>query len=230
MHSPLLNLRSLFRIWHVFRRSSGLTQEYIWTKQWQEEKKLLLEIKKKLNLDQTHGKSGFCPRRLITVWNFLLWEIPCVIVERWDQNPTSSFECQCHAWIKTSWISPNDICPQTCCWSSDYIWDRKEFPHVVTWQNFGVCLVLVHCSRTIFWSLVSHSLTFCSLVIRAQYSAFPTTGPCFVSKGFCCFTKQVWMDLIFLHYKDDPSNGKNNLHYCLPGNKIQGKVKGQREY
>lgn len=73
---------------------------------------------------------------------------------------------------------------------------------MVNWQNLGICLVLVHCSRTIFWSLVSHSLTFCSLVIGAKYLAFPTTRPCLVSEGFFCFTKQVWVDLIFLHYKD----------------------------
>lgn len=73
---------------------------------------------------------------------------------------------------------------------------------MVNWQNLGIWLVLVHCSRTIFSSLVSHYLTFCSLVIRVKYSAFPTTGPCFVSKCFFCLTKLAWMNLIFLHYKD----------------------------
>lgn len=99
---------------------------------------------------------------------------------------------------------------------------------MVNWQNLGVCLLLVHCSRTIFWSLVSHSLTFCNLVIRTKYSAFPTTGSCFVSKGFFCFVKQVWMDgSHFSALQRYSSNGKNNLHYCLPRNKIQGKKRAK---
>lgn len=115
-------------------------------------------------------------------------------IERPDQNPTSSFECQCHIWIKTN----NDICSQTCCWISGCVWDRKEFPHVMNWQALAFVLFSCIAQGPFFWVLFH--ILWLSAALWSE--PFPIIGPYFVSKVFLCSTKQIWIDLISLNCKD----------------------------